>query len=305
MGPGRRRRRYNAVMKQVRRVHMYLGLFLLPWVMIYGVSAVLLNHPDWFSGRRVTGLEGDLLGDLPAASEMASSVVAAMNEVGFGAGTGEPMRFEVAGGAGGGGAAYRNWFLFDAQTPEGARRVEVNPHTGRGVIKADAVAEAGDEPPAFQVLRGFQVEGVDAAAMSASVGESLDRSGVASDAVTMRGSPLVAFDVTDGTDRWHVTYNLRTGALLGEHVSEGPEIGARQFLIQLHRAHLYPPGKTMARWWWALLVDVIGIVMVVWALSGLLMWWQMKVVRVFGTVTLVGCVVVAAVLGWGMLGALG
>jgi hypothetical protein len=39
----------------VRRTHLYLGLFLLPWVMMFGVSSIPLNHtvendsPGWTS----------------------------------------------------------------------------------------------------------------------------------------------------------------------------------------------------------------------------------------------------------------
>lgn len=33
-----------------RRTHLYLGLFLLPWMLVYGTSSLLLSHPDWFRG---------------------------------------------------------------------------------------------------------------------------------------------------------------------------------------------------------------------------------------------------------------
>ena len=31
-----------------RRTHLYLGLFLLPWLLMYGARSLLINHPDWF-----------------------------------------------------------------------------------------------------------------------------------------------------------------------------------------------------------------------------------------------------------------
>ncbi|OHB78065.1 MAG: hypothetical protein A2Z25_24660 [Planctomycetes bacterium RBG_16_55_9] len=31
-----------------RSVHLYTGLFLLPWILIYGTSALCLNHNQWF-----------------------------------------------------------------------------------------------------------------------------------------------------------------------------------------------------------------------------------------------------------------
>lgn len=31
-----------------RRTHLYLGLFLMPWLLMYGVSSFLISHHDWF-----------------------------------------------------------------------------------------------------------------------------------------------------------------------------------------------------------------------------------------------------------------
>ena len=44
--PPRPRRRYGAVMKFVRRLHMYLGLLVFPWVLLFGASGALFNHPE-------------------------------------------------------------------------------------------------------------------------------------------------------------------------------------------------------------------------------------------------------------------
>ena len=34
----------------VRRLHLYLGLALLSWVAVYGVSSAVFAHPAWFDG---------------------------------------------------------------------------------------------------------------------------------------------------------------------------------------------------------------------------------------------------------------
>ena len=31
-----------------RRTHLYLGLFLIPWLLMYGVSSLLISHNTWF-----------------------------------------------------------------------------------------------------------------------------------------------------------------------------------------------------------------------------------------------------------------
>ncbi len=38
-----------------RRTHLYLGLFLIPWLTMYGVSSFLLSHPKWFESGKEPG----------------------------------------------------------------------------------------------------------------------------------------------------------------------------------------------------------------------------------------------------------
>ena len=33
----------------MRALHLYTGLFLVPWMMVYAVSAFCLNHSEWFT----------------------------------------------------------------------------------------------------------------------------------------------------------------------------------------------------------------------------------------------------------------
>jgi hypothetical protein len=42
----RSRGRYNAAMKMLRRAHMYAGLSLKTFVLLYGLTDFLFNHPE-------------------------------------------------------------------------------------------------------------------------------------------------------------------------------------------------------------------------------------------------------------------
>ena len=59
----------------------------------------------------------------------------------------------------------------------------------------------------------------------------------------------------------------------------------RTFLLRMHTAHGYPY-RPDGRWAWAVLVDVMAAVLVFWAASGLVMWWQVRAARRAGTVIL-------------------
>ncbi|MEZ4699145.1 MAG: hypothetical protein R2834_02345 [Rhodothermales bacterium] len=43
-----------------RRAHLYLGLFCLPWFVMYGISSVAFSHPEWFpSDKDLYNTAGD------------------------------------------------------------------------------------------------------------------------------------------------------------------------------------------------------------------------------------------------------
>jgi hypothetical protein len=73
----------------------------------------------------------------------------------------------------------------------------------------------------------------------------------------------------------------------------------RRFLLEMHLAHGYP-GSPGVRWAWAVFVDAMAFTMVFWALSGLLMWWQIKAGRTVGAVFLATSLVIAALMAVGM-----
>src|SRR5688500_19605862 len=75
---------YNAAMKVLRRVHLFSGLFMTPWVFLYGATALLFNHPDLFSGRQVievgpAELAGTPLAQVPRPDDLAARVIEKLN----------------------------------------------------------------------------------------------------------------------------------------------------------------------------------------------------------------------------------
>jgi len=62
---------------------------------------------------------------------------------------------------------------------------------------------------------------------------------------------------------------------------------ANAFLERFHRRRGYATGYTLDTVW-ALSVDLVIVVMVFWALSGLWMWWEMKAARALGAVAVLG-----------------
>jgi hypothetical protein len=130
----------------------------------------------------------------------------------------------------------------------------------------------------------------------------LERTGFPSGDVTVTSVPDLSFLMSDGTKTWRVTYNAMTGTVNGasaEAAAPAEELSTRRFLLRLHTAHGYP-GDTNAKWFWAVVVDVMAFVMVFWGVSGVFMWWQLKSTRVLGFLILLASAAAATALGFGM-----
>src|SRR5947209_14606545 len=82
--PEPRRRSFGrAALLVLRRAHLYGGLALLPWVVLYAVTAFLFNHPTAFSDQPYvsfgrSALAGTPMEAPPAPADVAAQVVAAL-----------------------------------------------------------------------------------------------------------------------------------------------------------------------------------------------------------------------------------
>lgn len=283
----------------VRRLHLYSGLFLLPWVLLYAVTAFLFNHPTAFSDQPYrsfgrAAVAGTPMQELPPARDTAERVVRALNEADPAAGYQlvEPDR-----------SVFTREFAFATAKGNGeAHSILIEVASSTGTIRT---ATAAASPPAKSPFDGRKIAISDGAAdrMKAALPEVLARRGLEAGEVTVTSVPDVAFLVraTDGA-AWRATYNGMTGVVTGLPAGESAESpSARRFLTRLHLASGYP-GHAGPRWYWALVVDAVSAAMVFWAASGLVMWWQVRAVRLAGGVCLLAGAALAAWLAAEMYG---
>ena len=69
----------------IRRTHLYLGIFLFPWAVLYGVTGFLFNHPLVFSDLKAASFtqsdwSGTELAQPLSAVEIARDVVEALKK---------------------------------------------------------------------------------------------------------------------------------------------------------------------------------------------------------------------------------
>jgi hypothetical protein len=292
-------------MRLVRRTHLFAGLFMLPWVVLYGVTAFLFNHPDAFPDHppRTFGaaeFSGTAVEGLPSPAEAAAQVVAALRAEA--AGRSDPLAgCELAHPEQ---ASYSRDDLFALARGGGQEHViQFDLTTNTGVIRSRPVGPIAEAVP-FAPTRGVRIDRPLPERFEASLPIILNRLGLAHEEVTLDVVPDLVFLLEADGRLWRVTYDMQRGrAVIVPLGSPGEPLSTRQFLTRLHLAHGYTSNAS-SRWFWAVVVDAMCVVMLFWAVSGVLMWWQIKAVRGWGLAVLALSGLTATLLAVGMYRAL-
>ena len=302
---------------------------MLPWVVLYGMTAFLFNHPSAFSDQPTStfgpdALRGTPMETPPTPAGIAAEVVSALQsratsgvtyklvepeatrftrEFAFATVKAGNQEVSVLLDATGAGGTVRSRELppvrpTEEKAPFAVGHVMTNMTAGRSGPRrndgGDRASRGGD---------GVKLADPLADRVAASIPVVLERTGMPVGEVTVTSVPDVAFRMADGDKVWAVTYSPMSGAVAGRSADAptdaGNELSFRRFLLRLHTAHGYP-GEVNARWAWAVIVDGMAFIMMFWAVSGLLMWWQIKATRGLGAVVLVVSGLAATAVGYGM-----
>ena len=284
----RKRARKNELIKLFRRTHMYFGLLLVPFVLLYGLTAIFFNHPTWLDGRSdPVANEPALLGAHPGfpLETLIEEVRVALEEE-----MGEPV--EIIGEP-----ELTGTFLFETRGESERVRVRVDPSTLASTTQVTELP--GEDDP-----RRFPKE------IETSIGDRVDslKSEVESqtplESPSIRVAPDLEFQARVGDEDWMVGYDLRNGQISERRQGElRRDFTLRSFLMRLHVSRGYPEDVSV-RSFWGGIVDVTALLMIFWAISGVVMWWQMKPLRNAGMMALGGGVLMAGLLAWGMYVAL-
>jgi hypothetical protein len=303
-------------MHQVRRLHLYFGLFLFPWAVLYGVTAFLFNHPSAFPDEPVmpfnaSTLAGTPLETLPTPREQAEVVVAALNakqkpEVPYRLGDG-PVEYAtrdfVFANVRTGDRTFS--ILYDVKGHDGRVR-ETTPHSASAEKAPFATGKV--EPrrmmsstPTHKHSDAVKPDGSVVDRFKAAAPTILERCGCPTGEVTVTSAPDLRFPIVAGDRTWTATYSLLNGSVTGSPADQKREsdLSVRRFLTRMHLAHGFP-GEVNAKWVWAVVVDAMAFVMCFWGVSGLFMWWQLKATRRPGSVVLSLSAIAATALGFAM-----
>jgi hypothetical protein len=286
----------KSVMQIVRRTHLYAGLFLAPWVAMYGFSGLIFNHWNWFApgggdpARKPIGwmVNGSALPPWPEPEALAHKVVAAMNTAAKDKAGAAEYRLPAEGTP-----KFQGEVNLQGQDEAGG---SVSLSFDRQELKG-TTSHSPPEPPEEQVQLGTN----DVELLNATKAALLAAASVAdpkSSATKWTGDgdfPRLSFRVEHGKERRVASYDLRSGLV---RLSPEPEsMRAPNFLTSLHLSHGYPDRKSeMMRTVRAVFVDAMALLMCFWAVSGVIMWLQLKQLRRSGLMVAVASLLTTAVI---------
>ena len=274
----------------VRRVHLYAGLFLLPWVFLYGVTGAMFNHHELFPHPSIQTVDvADELRPIPAPAELAEQVTAAINA----------QQPDAALALHPDGVPeYTGDLMFEAWQ-DGARHVaHVDPLTGAASLETFPPDE--DKPQPALRVKNLSLSPNPYRDAEENGRLVMQRAGLdQKDLPRALGWTKLNFLATVDGEPARVTYVLKDGHVDVETYTGDPGMNPRAFFLRLHTSHGQSPTWTY-RSIWSLFVDAMAIAMVTWGLTGLVMWWTIKRTRLIGAGVLLASVAVAATMYFGM-----
>ncbi|MEM7454631.1 MAG: PepSY domain-containing protein [Planctomycetota bacterium] len=315
-GKKRKKKLVSRMNMWIRRIHLFSGLFMLPWVLLYGFTALLFNHPTYMTDSRTeienVSVPAEHLAQFPTAEQLAEGAVAAaagaLNE----AETDSVIEL-VPDSA----VFTRQAFGTTSGEDEDVTLVlDLNSGNGYLRTRTSEPEEDSDESEEDEVSLedGLKVS-LDSNPVSQFKAQISDLIGESDlEEISVRSLPAVEFNaIVDGeemrlrfvkqTQRGRASSDeADTESYAGELsiVGANPrDMSVRSYLLRLHMAHGYPVQKN-SRWFWAIAVDLMFASMVFWGLSGVIMWWQIKRTRRIGFILLLASAVAAAWLAIGM-----
>lgn len=316
--PSRFGKLYGTSMRVIRRVHLYTGLLMLPFVLLYGISAMYFNHPTLlnrgssqeFTAESLPANGATATADPRALAAQALALInAAQHEAGDSEAEASIDRPRLA-LRDANSARILGSMSYTFRNEEQQLSVSFNPTTGSALVRGNPLNTANEPTrdarpnpfarlPEFAELREIAAKGKLVAVNSLSAfrgGESIDPAALQRGG---RGGSRLQFDAVAGDETYRISYDLETGRGTASPWAKPAEIGTERFLMRLHTAHGYPD-EFGVRWCWAFIVDAMFVNMVLWGLSGVLMWWQLKKTRKWGAAALIASAVMTCWLFAGM-----
>ncbi|MFK7735232.1 MAG: PepSY domain-containing protein [Pirellulaceae bacterium] len=273
----------------VRRAHLYAGLFLLPWVFLYGITGAMFNHEGLLPESEFRSVPAEKLTEsplmkLPTPGQLAEAVIDQLQS------DNPDHEFELHDDHG---AEYNNNIIYKVQHQGQMHSVHINPVNKDAYIAIHPKETEALKNPLPDV-KNVKLQDPPYSYAQNSVEDILTEAGIETDAQPqpLGWCKLNFVAHVDGSPS-RITYVLRDGHIDASQYDGNDGMSTRAFFMRLHTTHGQPPHWN-GRMYWTIILDVMAIAMVCWGATGLVMWWQIKRTRKIGAVIMllsIGCAV--------------
>jgi hypothetical protein len=279
----------------VRRIHLYTGLFLLPWVLLYGITGAMFNHQGLFPEATIHDISSDepgntRLADLPSPEQLARQVVEALQAES----PEDTIKLSENHGA-----EFNNSIILEVSASDRLHTVSIDP-----IDRSARVAELPEKEqlqPLLDDIHNVKLADDPYQMAREAVPEIMSAAGIeSSQPPKPRGWCKLNFLASVNGEPARVTYVLRDGHVDVTKFDGNDGMTPRHFFLRLHTSHGQPPHWN-GRMIWSVILDAMAIAMVTWALTGLFMWWQLKRARLIGSVVIAASVISSILIYMSML----
>ena len=259
---------------------------MIPFVLVFGLSGLFFNHTSWMNEKESTVIETegilDLLGHYPSAEGLAAELLAVVTDRESWT---DPRTADVR---------WSGPSILRTRVDRTDHRLEVDPNAGRALLLT--MPDFALAPPIASGQDDSLIV-TDSAALVESFDAWLVTRGLEHDASRVqRGAELLVDVEVDGQ-----SLRVELDPSLGSYRVydlEARRFSTRDFVENLHVIHRYPLSKSSPEWAWVLLADALAALMIVWSLSGVIMWVRMPRLLWTGGALIAGSVLIFAVLAY-------
>ncbi|GAB5401937.1 MAG: hypothetical protein Aurels2KO_01680 [Aureliella sp.] len=265
----------------LRRLHLYAGLFLVPWVFLYGITGAMYNHQWLLPEAKFTSfppelLESESIKDFPAADQLAEQVIESIQSQADGVEIARDKSYAPE---------FTNKVMYEVFADGERYVVEINPvdhsstliHHPQTNIKPEKMLEK---------IRSVDLQPNPLDSIADSVPAVLTAGGIDGGSIPKpHGWSKLNFIASIDGEPARITYVLKDGHVEISRYNGQSGMSLRRFFMRLHTTHGQGPHWN-GRMFWTIILDTMAIAMVCWGMTGLLMWWQIKRTRRIGLVVL-------------------
>ena len=279
----------------MRRLHLYAGLFLLPWVFLYGITGAMFNHPGLFPAVESFSVDSDKLQetslkDIESPVLLAKRVVQSLQQASPQSAI--QLHHDHQ-------AAFNNNILLETRVQGVRHVVHIDPVGKDAWVTIPPVNEEQQRQHALLPgVRNVQLNPNPYQQARDSLPDIMSAAGLETpSAAKPLGWCKLNFLADIDGEMARVTYVLRDGHVDVTRFTGEDGMIPRATFLRMHTFHGRTP-ENSARNVWSLFIDLMALAMVTWGITGLVMWWQMKKLRPIGFAVLASSVITACAISY-------